>query len=175
LIHELSGCQKVVDFLTKYQGVRGMRIELNSRKVGKGDIAGSFENSARYGVSLRAGLLFATFEPIAILLSRNAFIYTSLVLLANHRIVGKEAQKKKEIDGIEWKTEEITCPVCLHVACAVTLLLSDTYCARGKLVEFDYDKGRHQYRLQSGYARPTRYRGSFRQHASNEHALESLL
>jgi hypothetical protein len=34
LIYELEGCQKAVDFLTKYYGVRRMKIKLNGRKVG---------------------------------------------------------------------------------------------------------------------------------------------
>ena len=39
LIYELEGCQKAVDFLTKYYGVRRMRIVLDGRRVGNGDIA----------------------------------------------------------------------------------------------------------------------------------------
>jgi hypothetical protein len=35
LIYELEGCQKAVDFLTKYYRVRRMKIKLNGRKVGK--------------------------------------------------------------------------------------------------------------------------------------------
>jgi len=35
IIYELQGCQKAVDFLTEYYGVRRMRIILNGRKVGK--------------------------------------------------------------------------------------------------------------------------------------------
>ena len=39
LIYKLEGCQTAVDFLTKYYGVRKMRIVLNGRKVGKGYVA----------------------------------------------------------------------------------------------------------------------------------------
>lgn len=39
IIYELKGCQKGVDFLTEYYGVRKMRIILNDRKVGNGDDA----------------------------------------------------------------------------------------------------------------------------------------
>ena len=48
LIYELEGCQKAVDFLTKYYGVRRMRIVLNGRKVGNGDIAVYFQNRAYF-------------------------------------------------------------------------------------------------------------------------------
>jgi Zn-dependent peptidase ImmA (M78 family) len=48
LVYELKGCQKAVDFLTKYYGVRRMRIRLNGRKVGNGDIAVYFENKAYF-------------------------------------------------------------------------------------------------------------------------------
>ena len=48
LIYELEGCRKAVDFLTKYYGVRPMRIILNGRKVGNGDIAVYFQNRAYF-------------------------------------------------------------------------------------------------------------------------------
>jgi hypothetical protein len=48
LIYELEGCKKAVDFLTKYYGVRRMRIILNGRKVGNGDIAVYLENKAYF-------------------------------------------------------------------------------------------------------------------------------
>ena len=48
LIYELEGCQKAANFLTKYYGVRRMRIMLNGRKVGNGDIAVYFENKAYF-------------------------------------------------------------------------------------------------------------------------------
>ena len=35
ITYELEGCQKAVNYLTKYYGVREMRIFLNGRKVGK--------------------------------------------------------------------------------------------------------------------------------------------
>jgi hypothetical protein len=48
LIYELEGCQKAVNFLTEYYGVRRMRIVLNGRKVGNGDIAVYFQNRAYF-------------------------------------------------------------------------------------------------------------------------------
>jgi len=46
LTYELEGCQKAVDCLTRHYRVRRMRIILNGRKVGNGDIAVYFENKA---------------------------------------------------------------------------------------------------------------------------------
>jgi len=48
LVYEFEGCQKGVDFLTKYYGVRRMKIRLNGRKVGNGDIAVYFQNRAYF-------------------------------------------------------------------------------------------------------------------------------
>jgi hypothetical protein len=48
LIYELEGCQKAADFLTKHYGVRRMRIILNGRKVGNGDVAVYFQNRAYF-------------------------------------------------------------------------------------------------------------------------------
>lgn len=48
LIYELEGCQKAVDFLTKYYGIRRMRMKLNGREVGNGDIAVYFQNRAYF-------------------------------------------------------------------------------------------------------------------------------
>lgn len=48
LIYELEGCQKAVNFLTRHYRVRKMRIILNGRKVGNGDIAVYFENKAYF-------------------------------------------------------------------------------------------------------------------------------
>jgi len=48
LTYELKGCQKAVDFLTEYYGVRRMRIILNGRKVGNRDDACYFENKAYF-------------------------------------------------------------------------------------------------------------------------------
>lgn len=48
LVYELEGCQKAVDFLTKYYGVRRLRIVLNGRKVGNGDIAAYFKSKAYF-------------------------------------------------------------------------------------------------------------------------------
>ena len=39
LVYELDGCQKAVNYLTRYYGARRMRIVLNGRKVGNGDEA----------------------------------------------------------------------------------------------------------------------------------------
>ena len=46
LIYELEGCQKAVDFLTEFYGIKRMKIVLDGRKVGNGDIAVYFENKA---------------------------------------------------------------------------------------------------------------------------------
>jgi hypothetical protein len=48
LTYELKGCQRAVNFLTEYYGVRRMRIILNGRKVGNGDDACYFENKAYF-------------------------------------------------------------------------------------------------------------------------------
>ena len=48
LVYELKGCQKAIDYLTKYYGVRRMRIVLNGRRVGNGDIAVYFQNRAYF-------------------------------------------------------------------------------------------------------------------------------
>lgn len=48
LIYELEGCKNAVDFLTKYYRVRPMKIILNGRKVGNGDIAVYFQNKAYF-------------------------------------------------------------------------------------------------------------------------------
>jgi hypothetical protein len=36
IIYELQGCQKAVNFLTEYYGVKRMRIILDGKRVGKG-------------------------------------------------------------------------------------------------------------------------------------------
>lgn len=48
LIYELEGCQNAVNFLTKRYLVRPMRIILNGRKVGNGDLAVYFQNRAYF-------------------------------------------------------------------------------------------------------------------------------
>jgi hypothetical protein len=48
LTYELEGCQKAVDYMTKHYRVKRMRIILNGRKVGNGDIAVYFENKAYF-------------------------------------------------------------------------------------------------------------------------------
>jgi hypothetical protein len=44
ITYELEGCQKAVDFLAKFYGVRRMKIILDGRKVGNGNIAIYFQN-----------------------------------------------------------------------------------------------------------------------------------
>jgi hypothetical protein len=48
LTYELEGCQKAVDFLTKYYRIRRMKIVLDGRRVGNGDIAVYFQNRAYF-------------------------------------------------------------------------------------------------------------------------------
>lgn len=47
-MYELEGCKKAVNFLTKHYRVRSMRIILNGRKVGNGDIAVYYQNKAYF-------------------------------------------------------------------------------------------------------------------------------
>jgi hypothetical protein len=46
IIYELKGCQKAVDFLTEYYGVRRMRIVLDGRRVPRKCCGVYFENKA---------------------------------------------------------------------------------------------------------------------------------
>ena len=46
IIYELEGCQKAVNYLTKYYRVRRMRIILNSKRVRKEWVAWYLENHA---------------------------------------------------------------------------------------------------------------------------------
>jgi len=48
LISELDCCQKAVNFLTRYYGIRRMRIIVDGRKVGNGDEACYCENKAYF-------------------------------------------------------------------------------------------------------------------------------
>jgi hypothetical protein len=48
IIYELEGCQKAVNYLTKYYGVRRMTILLNERKVGKNCVAYYLEKRAYF-------------------------------------------------------------------------------------------------------------------------------
>jgi hypothetical protein len=48
LTYELEDCQKAVDYLTKYYGIRTMRIVLDGRKVGNEDEACYDENVAYF-------------------------------------------------------------------------------------------------------------------------------
>ena len=45
-MYELEGCQKAVNYLTKYYGVRRMRIILNGKRVRKEWVAWYLENTA---------------------------------------------------------------------------------------------------------------------------------
>jgi hypothetical protein len=36
IIYELQGCQKAVNYLTEYYGVRKMKVILDGKRVGKG-------------------------------------------------------------------------------------------------------------------------------------------
>jgi hypothetical protein len=59
LVYELEGCQRAVDFLTKHYGVRRMKVMLDGRRVGNGDIACYFENRAYFtkrGLTKRTAL-----------------------------------------------------------------------------------------------------------------------
>jgi hypothetical protein len=47
LTYELEGCQKAVDLLTRYYGIRRMNIVLNGRRVGNGDEA-CYDNCIAY-------------------------------------------------------------------------------------------------------------------------------
>jgi hypothetical protein len=46
IIYELEGCQKAVNYLTKYYSVRRMRIILNGKRVKKGWVAWYDDNQA---------------------------------------------------------------------------------------------------------------------------------
>jgi hypothetical protein len=47
LIYELEGCQKAVNFLTRYYGIKRMKIVLNGRRAGNGNYA-CYENNKAY-------------------------------------------------------------------------------------------------------------------------------
>lgn len=48
IIYELEGCQKALDFLTKYYGIRRMRIILDGRRVSKKCYGVYCENKAYF-------------------------------------------------------------------------------------------------------------------------------
>lgn len=48
IIYELKGCQKALNYLTFYYGVRKMRIILNGRRVGRNCLGWYFENKAYF-------------------------------------------------------------------------------------------------------------------------------
>jgi hypothetical protein len=48
IIYELEGCQKAVNYLTEYYGVRRMRIILDGKKVGKGNSGYYLKNRAYF-------------------------------------------------------------------------------------------------------------------------------
>ncbi len=47
LTYELKGCQKAVNVLTRYYGIRRMKIVVNGRRVGNGDEGDSEFGSRR--------------------------------------------------------------------------------------------------------------------------------
>jgi len=47
LIYELEGCQKAVNFLTRYYGIRRMKIVVDGRRVGNRDYA-CYDNCKAY-------------------------------------------------------------------------------------------------------------------------------
>ena len=48
IIYELEGCPKAINFLTGYYEVKRMKIVLNGKKVGNGNIAIYFQNKAYF-------------------------------------------------------------------------------------------------------------------------------
>lgn len=48
LTYELKGCQKAVNLLTRYYGIRRMKIVVDGRRVGNGDEAGYEDNIAYF-------------------------------------------------------------------------------------------------------------------------------
>ena len=48
ITYELEGCQKAVNYLTRYYRIRRMKIFFNGRKVGKGCIGLYIENCAYF-------------------------------------------------------------------------------------------------------------------------------
>jgi hypothetical protein len=48
IIYELEGCQKAVNFLTEYYGVKRMRITLDGKRVGKGYSGYYLKNKAYF-------------------------------------------------------------------------------------------------------------------------------
>jgi hypothetical protein len=76
IIYELEGAKEAVDFLTKYYGVRPMRIVLNGRKVGNGDIAVYFQNRAYFtkrGLTRRT-VLHELYHHLVYVSEMNMFI-----------------------------------------------------------------------------------------------------
>jgi hypothetical protein len=48
IVYELEGCQKAVDYLTEYYGIRRMRIVLDGKRVGKGYSGYYLKNKAYF-------------------------------------------------------------------------------------------------------------------------------
>lgn len=48
LIYELEGCQKAVNFLTEYYGIRRMKVILDGKKMGNRDNAFYVQNRAYF-------------------------------------------------------------------------------------------------------------------------------
>lgn len=48
LIYELEGCQKAVNYLASYYGIRPMKIVLDGKKVGKKSYLGCYDKGKAY-------------------------------------------------------------------------------------------------------------------------------
>ena len=48
ILYELEGCQKAVNFITEYYGVRKMKIVLEGKKVGKNFLGSYLKNTAYF-------------------------------------------------------------------------------------------------------------------------------
>ncbi|MEM2104531.1 MAG: hypothetical protein QW717_06555 [Candidatus Bathyarchaeia archaeon] len=48
ITYELEGCQKAVNFLASYYGIRKMKIVLNGKKVGKGSYKACYDGGKAY-------------------------------------------------------------------------------------------------------------------------------
>jgi hypothetical protein len=48
IIYELEGCQKAVNYLTRYYGIKKMKIVLDGKKVGKKSWKACYDNGKAY-------------------------------------------------------------------------------------------------------------------------------
>jgi hypothetical protein len=48
LTYELNGAQKAIDFLTEFYGIKRMKVILDGKRVGNGDMACYFRNKAYF-------------------------------------------------------------------------------------------------------------------------------